>query len=200
MNIDLSKYDGVIFDMDGTLIDTMPAHLNAWEATAVQFEFPYDRDWIHSMGGKPSASIAEQVSLRYSIDLDYLAVADFKMKTFSQFEEKGQVIAHTFEVLLSIFGEKKIAIGTGSQRKNAIKLLEDRNLTDYLDSIVTSSDVEKFKPYPDTFLMAAENLGLKASSCVVFEDTELGKQAAHAAGMDCIMVLADGFEFRPLVE
>lgn len=51
MTIDLSKYQGVIFDMDGTLIDTMPAHLKAWQLTAEEFQFPYDKEWIHSMGG-----------------------------------------------------------------------------------------------------------------------------------------------------
>ena len=54
MNLDLSKYKGLIFDMDGTLIDTMPAHLDAWEKTANEFNIPYDREWIHSMGGCPA--------------------------------------------------------------------------------------------------------------------------------------------------
>jgi len=199
MNIDLSKYDGVIFDMDGTLIDTMPAHLNAWEATAVRFGFPYDRNWIHNMGGKPSASIAEEVSHRYDITLDFDAVVEFKMRTFSECPDKGSIIEHTFEVLKTVYGDKKVAIGTGSQRGNAINLLEERNLVSYFDTIVTSSDVEQFKPFPDTFLLAAKNLGVTASACVVFEDTELGKRAAHAAGMDCIMVLQDGFTLCPLL-
>ncbi len=48
--IDLSPYKGLIFDMDGTLIDTMPAHLAAWQATADRFEFPFNQEWLHSLG------------------------------------------------------------------------------------------------------------------------------------------------------
>ncbi len=64
--------------------------------------------------------------------------------------------------------------------------------------VVTATDVEKHKPEPETFLMAAEKMGLEPTDCVVFEDTALGKQAAHAAGMDCIMVTSEGLSFHPL--
>lgn len=197
MNIDLSKYNGVIFDMDGTLIDTMPAHLDAWELTANHFNFPYDRDWIHSMGGKPSFAIAFEVSQRYGIELDFSSVADYKMKAFAQMEDQGKVIEHTFQVLKSVYQRKPIALGTGSQRVNALKLLDDNHLTDFFTAIVTSTEVTNYKPAPDTFLLAAEKMALSANQCVVFEDTEMGKQAAHAAGMDCYLVQRDGFVFHP---
>lgn len=198
MKIDLSVYQAVIFDMDGTLIDTMPAHLIAWQATTEKFGWPFDKEWIHSMGGKPSFKIAEELNSRYGTSLDTREVASFKMASFASLEDKGEVISHSLELLMSVKDKMKIALGTGSQRDNAIKLLEANQLTNYFDTIVTSSEVTKYKPEPDTFLQAAANMKVAAKECVVFEDTEMGLQAAHSAGMDCVMVVKDGFRFCPV--
>ncbi|PJC87368.1 carotenoid dehydrogenase [Vibrio sp. HA2012] len=197
MALDLSKYKGLIFDMDGTLIDTMPAHLDAWEKTASKFNIPYDRDWIHSMGGMPSPKITLEINQRYGLELDPKIIATYKMQCFDEIEQQGEVIPHTFQVLKSAQGLFKTALGTGSQRSGAMKLLGDRKLLPFLQEIVTATDVTRHKPNPDTFLLAAEKLNLAPETCVVFEDTELGKQAAHAAGMDCFMVVGEDFEFHP---
>ncbi|GAM66374.1 phosphatase yqaB [Vibrio sp. JCM 19236] len=65
---------------------------------------------------------------------------------------------------------------------------------------MTATEVENHKPFPDTFLLAAEQMNIQPKDCVVFEDTLLGLQAAHAAGMDCYLVTEKGFEFRPVLE
>lgn len=135
---------------------------------------------------------------RYGLQLDCTQVSTFKMGTFANLEDKGSVISSTFSVLTSIYQQKKVALGTGSQRDNALALLESNRLLDYFTTIVTSNDVTNFKPEPDTFLLAAKNMGLKPAQCVVFEDTEMGRMAAHAAGMDCYMVVGDTLRFCPL--
>ncbi len=187
-DIDLGSYQGLIFDMDGTLIDTMPAHRASWKITAEHYHFPFDGDWLHSMGGMPSAKIIDEVNARYGLNLDSSAVAAFKMATFSEMKHQGELIPCTSEALQQNLGRKKIAVGTGSQRVSAERLLKRTQLWEKLDAVVTANDVQNHKPNPDTFLKAAQLIGLPARECVVFEDTELGKAAAHAAGMDCIMV------------
>ena len=181
--------------MDGTLIDTMPAHLAAWQATADQFDFPFCQDWLHSLGGMPSFKIVSELNNKHGLALDPKQVSKFKMETFAAMELHGEIIPCTNVVLEEYLGFKKIAVGTGSQRDSAMRLLSHAGLLDKLDTVVTASDVENHKPFPDTFLMAAEQLGLEASGCLVFEDTELGKRAAHAAGMDCVMVDGDELMF-----
>lgn len=193
----LEKYQGLIFDMDGTLIDTMPAHLEAWGKTAQHFGFPFSKEWLHSLGGMPSYKIAAEVNKQYGLTLDPQAVSHFKMDVFASLDESGEPIGCTVELLNHFYGQKKLAVGTGSQRKSALRLLTKANLIDKLDAVVTATDVDNHKPNPDTFLKAAHDIALAPTQCVVFEDTKLGLQAAHAASMDCVMVEEDGLKFYP---
>ncbi|KJY83835.1 carotenoid dehydrogenase [Vibrio galatheae] len=193
----LNKYRALIFDMDGTIIDTMPAHLMAWKMTADHFDFPFCEQWLHSLGGMPSYKIAAEVNKKHDLALEPMEVSRFKMAAFAELEEQGEPIDCTVEILNHFFGKKKLAVGTGSQRESATRLLEKANLLDKLDALVTASDVSNHKPNPDTFLRAAQQVNVNPEDCIVFEDTQLGLQAAHAAKMDCMMVEDGQLVFYP---
>lgn len=196
--LNLELYDAIIFDMDGTLLDTMPNHVLAWEMTAKEFDFPFDLDWLHSLGGMPSVKIAAEVSKRYGIELDAALVSTFKMDTFRELPINGKPISHTYGVFEQYKNHKPMAIGTGSQRESALNLLTHAGVLDDFECVVSATDVERHKPNPDTFLLAAQKMGVLPGKCVVFEDTLLGLQAAHAGGMDCYLVTESGFEFHPV--
>jgi len=193
----LEKYQGIIFDMDGTLIDTMPAHLTAWAKTAQHFGFPFTKEWLHSLGGMPSFKIAAEVNAKHGMTLDPAEVSRYKMEAFAELDEHGSNISCTVDVLNHFNGQKKLAVGTGSQRESAIRLLTKAKLIELFHAVVTASDVDNHKPNPDTFLKAAELLELKPQECVVFEDTLLGLQAAHSAEMDCVLVEAGELKLYP---
>ncbi len=197
MLLDYDQYQAFIFDMDGTLLDTMPAHLDAWELTAREFSFPFSREWVHSMGGMPSSKIVEQINSKFALNIDAYDASQFKMAAFKTMSNEINPIAATLNVLNTYHQTKRIAIGTGSQRESAERLLSDCGLADKVEVLVSANDVENHKPSPDTFVKAANLLQVEPQKCLVFEDTELGKQAAHAAGMDCIMVVGEELVFHP---
>ncbi|WP_413111449.1 beta-phosphoglucomutase family hydrolase [Thaumasiovibrio sp. DFM-14] len=186
--IELDKYEGVIFDMDGTLIDSMPTHLLAWEKTAEKYGFPFEPEWFYQLGGTPTHKTARKIQVDLSVTVPLDLLIQSKVAFYEAIENKGELIPATYEVLLHYAEQKPIAIGTGSQRKHAEELLESHNLMHYFNAIVTANDVKEHKPHPETFIKAATEMGLVPSACVVFEDTWLGAQAAKAAGMDCYLV------------
>ncbi|OAN18083.1 carotenoid dehydrogenase [Photobacterium jeanii] len=186
--MDLSKYQALIFDMDGTLIDSMPAHLGAWRRTCEAFGIPFDQEWLHSLGGMPTKKTARAIIERYQLDVQPQLLVETKFQYYEATEHKGVVIPATVDLLKQFRHEKKTAVGTGCIRRHADELLTMTELLPLLDAVVTASDVIRYKPEPDTFLLAAERVGVKPQDCVVFEDTNLGRQAALAAGMDCILV------------
>lgn len=193
----LDKYQGLIFDLDGTLIDSMPYHLDAWCVTAEEFDFPFDRAWLHSLGGMPGDKIVELLNQRYQLDLSPVEVSEFRMMTFSAFASHGGPIPCTNKVLEHFWGSKKMAVGTGSPRVNALQILEETGILVKLDAVVTATDVDNHKPNPDTFLLAASRIGVEPRQCIVFEDTELGRLAAHSAQMDCVMLEDNQLKFYP---
>ncbi|MCW8329841.1 beta-phosphoglucomutase family hydrolase [Photobacterium sp. SDRW27] len=187
--MDLSAYKGLIFDMDGTLIDSMPAHIQAWKQTCELFEIPFDETWFYSLGGMPTLKTAQAINRRYNQNFDTKRLANTKGEFFEALEYKGEVIPATYQLLLDNKSSKKIAVGTGCRQLNALPLLDETNILPHLDALVTADDVKNHKPEPDTFLQAALRIGLDPQQCVVFEDTELGKTAALAAGMDCVLIV-----------
>ena len=185
----LNQFEAVIFDMDGTLIDTMPAHMIGWQKTGEVHGFPYDADWHYSLGGVPTLGTAKLIVERYKLDLDPQLLAKTKKDLWEKLKTEPVVFAETFAVFKDLLGQKPVAVGTGSEKNHAIEVLGETGILENLNALVTADDVENGKPHPETFLKAAQQMGVNPANCVVFEDTQIGRQAALDAGMQCILVV-----------
>ncbi|WDT86373.1 HAD family hydrolase [Alteromonas sp. 009811495] len=186
--IDLTSFKAIIFDMDGTLVDSMAAHIEAWQRTCEVFGYPFDNDYQYSLGGVPSLATVELMNARYNMSHSPLAVAEFKKKAYEGLNHTPTLIQDTLAVFNHYKTRMPIAVGTGSDRQHAQWVLSEHGILAQLDALVTADDVAHGKPHPETFVKAADSMNVAPHQCVVFEDTDMGKQAAIAGGMTCIMV------------
>lgn len=186
---EIKNYKGLIFDLDGTLINSMPYHALAWKQVAYEHGFDIDVNDIYAMGGSASRDIAAFYKNKGEPVGD---IDEYVKRKIAIFQENIPKI----EVFQKIFNELKeakslgirIAIGTGTRTANATRILKEKDLFDYIDALVTADDVTRHKPNPDTFLVAAKRLELEPQDCLVFEDGQLGIKAALRGGFDCIEI------------
>ncbi|MBN6064389.1 beta-phosphoglucomutase family hydrolase [Aggregatibacter actinomycetemcomitans] len=181
----INQYDGLIFDMDGTVIDTMPSHAKAWEMVGQHFGYPFDSNLLYELGGAPVKTIAQEMMKRHAMPLERLDdVIHLKREYGKQLIMQHATLLPAASVVRSFYSKKPLALGTGSHRAMTEILLDKFDFEKYFSAIVTAEDIQHHKPAPDTFLRCAELIKVKPQRCLVFEDGDLGIQAGLSAGMD----------------
>jgi len=183
-------FDAVVFDCDGTLVDSMPAHFEAWcEALAVHGAGGiFKEDVFFAMGGRPTLDIVFALNNEYGLKLDPASVALAKREAFLKRLGSVRLIDEVAEFARSLRGRVPMAIATGGTRMVIEKTLKIVGISDWFDEVVTADDVAHGKPAPDIFLMAAKRLGVAAHKCLALEDAPAGILAAQRAGMMVIAV------------
>lgn len=144
-------------------------------------EFPEDR--FYALGGVPASVIVEMLAQEQSKTVDAHAVAEAKEELFLQLLGEVQPVEVVKAIAEAHREHIPMAIATGSPRWVAEKILTSLGVRDWFGAVVGADDVAKPKPDPEVYLKAAELIGVDPKRCHAFEDTELGIQAAQAAGM-----------------
>lgn len=183
-------FDAVIFDCDGTLVDSMPAHFEAWcEALAIHGAGGvFKEDVFFAMGGRPTLDIVVELNDEYDLKLDPISVALAKREAFLKRLETVTLITEVAAFAQSLRGKMPLAIATGGSRMVIEKSLKVVGVSDWFDEVVTAEDVAEGKPAPDIFLRAAKLLGVQPSRCLVLEDAPAGILSAQRAGMQVIAI------------
>jgi beta-phosphoglucomutase family hydrolase len=173
----------LIFDLDGTLSDSLPVHMATWNTLGETFGFIFEDRIVHEMTGMPTIAFAERLVTENNLSITPEELVKLKQKAFWDSVGLIKPVELVVEIVKKYHGKLPMAIGTGASRRSALLQLDTLGLTDYFEAIVTADDVDNHKPHPDTFLVCAEFMGVDPEHCQVFEDGILGMEAARSAGM-----------------
>jgi len=176
---------GLIFDLDGTLADTMPYHFEAWKRACSKYNAVIDNVFLRKHTGSPGWIIAREIIHNNGLNGSVTAeeIIGGKLREFFSMQHLVKPIEPVAEIVRHYFGRLPMAVGTGGHREAVERTLEITALRKYFTIIVTANDVESFKPHPETFLRCAGLMNVEPSLIEVFEDGELGIEAAIKAGM-----------------
>jgi beta-phosphoglucomutase family hydrolase len=190
MNLKLPDGDfrAYLFDCDGTIADSMPLHYEAWKKALAEYGCTYEEDLFYAWGGKPVRKIIADLNEMQGLNMPVDALAERKENFYHAQLHELKGIPDVLEHIEAQHGRIPFAVVSGSRRASVVGSLTALGLMDKFDVLVCAEDYKHGKPAPDGFLMAAEKLGVRPEHCLVFEDTELGIQAANAAGMQAVLV------------
>ena len=178
----------LIFDLDGTLADTMPVHFWAYKNILVKYGIDFTPEIFATLAGVPAVETIEQLNKRFGTHMIPEEVGHLKEAEYEKIMHKMKPVKPVIELVKKYHGKMPMAVGTGGYTRLAWKTMEILGLDKYFDILVSSNDITHPKPDPETFLKCAERMGVPPGVCEVFEDADLGMQAAKAAGMMATLV------------
>lgn len=182
------QIEGLIFDCDGTLADTMPLHWRAWTAVTGRYRLHFPEERFYALGGVPSRDILTMLREEQGLELDPIAVAREKEQEYLNIMRDCTPITEVVDIARANRGKLPMAVASGGTQHVITSVLDHLGIRGLFGAIVTSEMVARQKPAPDIFLEAARKIGVEPRFCRAYEDTDLGLQAIRAAGMQAVDV------------
>jgi beta-phosphoglucomutase len=178
----------VVFDLDGVLADSEGLHILAWEEIAREYRLAEDRMPLHDWIGYPDTEIVKDVVREHGLSVSPEDLLEHKRRIFRRLiAEKLKPIPGSVEAL-SELDSIPLGLATSSSRSEAELMLRILGVTDRFRTIVTSNDVMRSKPEPDSYLLAVQRLEVAPEYCVAIEDSATGVQSARQAGLIVLAV------------
>jgi HAD superfamily hydrolase (TIGR01509 family) len=188
LKLPAGDFRAYLFDCDGTIADSMPLHYIAWKTALGEWGCDFDEKLFYSWGGKPTRKIVSDLNKMNGLKMPVETVARHKEELYYQLLPQLKPIPEVLDIINAHHGRIPFAVVSGGRLDSVTRSLTVLGLMDKFETIVGSDDYIHGKPAPDAFLLAAERLGVPPANCLVFEDTNLGIQAATAAGMAFVKV------------
>ena len=186
------SFKAYLFDCDGTIADSMPLHYVAWKKALAEWGCEFSEDLFYAWGGMSVAEIITALNQKRGLNMPVADVAKRKEALYSENLHQLKAVPEVLEHIEASHGRIPFAVVSGSMRDPVTASLETLKILDRFDTLVCAGDYEKSKPDPEPFLVAAKRLGVAPQDCLVFEDSDLGIQAATAAGMASVRVPQPG--------
>jgi len=181
-------FKAYLFDCDGTIVDSMPLHYIAWKSALSEWNCEFKEEIFYAWGGMPVAEIIASLNKQHGLKMPVNDVAMRKEALYFEILPQLKAVPEVLEHIEAQYGQIPLAVVSGSTKESVTASLDSVKLLDRFDTLVCAGDYERSKPDPEPFLTAAHRLGIAPESCLVFEDTEMGIQAATAAGMASVKV------------
>ena len=182
---------GVIFDMDGVILDSEKLYVRFWSEAGKACGYPFEREHALAIRSMARPYAIEKLKGFFGEGFDYDIVRNKRIEIMDAYvKEHGMELKPYAESTLKALKDKgyKIAIATATINDRAKAYLSATGVYDYFDRVVSAHEVKNGKPAPDIYLRASELLGLSPSQCVAVEDSPNGVLSAHRAGCRTIMI------------
>jgi HAD superfamily hydrolase (TIGR01509 family) len=183
-----SDAKALIFDCDGTLVDSMPLHMRAWEEAFRKYNYKYEEEFLFSLKGMKEIEIIKLYNKRFHTNLDLEMLVKAKHVIFLNHINQVKPIEPILNIALSYHKKLPLAIVSGSVHEIVYGELKTVGILHLFRSIITADDPINPKPEPETFLETSKRLKVNPEDCIVFEDGDSGLEAAVKAGMKTIDV------------
>ena len=167
----------------------MPLHYIAWKKALAEWNCEFDEKVFYAWGGTPVVEIVSTLNKRQGLSMPVDLVARRKESLYYELLPQLKPVPEVLEHIEAQHGQIPFAVVSGSTRQSVTESLRSLGLLDRFDVLVCAEDYQKSKPDPEAFLLAAARLRVPPNTCLVFEDTEMGIQAATAAGMASVKIL-----------
>lgn len=184
------KIKGIIFDLDGVLLETEYYQWQGWVIPLREFGIELTKEKYFDYAGKNGKQIEKELIQDFNLNIEEGELLSKKEPMLIKWflEEKLNYMPYVREALDFFNNKFKLVLCSGGPREEVISKLKNAGLIEYFPIIVAGSDVEKSKPAPDIYFKAQELIGLPKEECLAIEDTQYGLQAAKDAGLNCVSI------------